>query len=175
MSEKSPAVLQTNRNIWDFFQLCGDAEIGFSPCCPSLRDLHVWLLPGALVQTMWDATQSLSTQQISQHLVSWLLPPPSLRHLKKAFAIFFFMWKAFWKLDITRVHYEMKIPHVFRMEKKKKKSPGFKESFVSLLKTRALTMPISLPNEKFPLLFSGLWVALCTQDISLQRPEHSHR
>lgn len=48
MSEKSPAVLQTNRNIWNFFQLYGNTEIGSSPCCPSLRDLHVWLLSGAI-------------------------------------------------------------------------------------------------------------------------------
>lgn len=151
MSEKSPAVLQTNRNIWNFFQLYGDTEIGSSPCCPSLRDLHLQLLSGA-------ASDNTRCHTISEHranipafcfmITSTLFTSAS----EILFVMVFFMWKAFWKLDVTYIHYEMKIPHVFRMEKT---IPSFQENFVNLLKTRVLAMHVILPNEKFPSCFSG--------------------
>lgn len=47
-----------------------------------------------LFQTIQDATQSLSIEQIFQHFVSWLLPPCSLQHLKYSL-LFFFHVKGF--------------------------------------------------------------------------------
>lgn len=153
MSEKSPAVLQTNRNIWNFFQLYGDQRLAPLPVAPvwEICTYDYYLVP---FQTIQDATQSLSTEQIFQHLFHDYFHPVhfSIWNIL-CFFFFFFMRKAFWKLDVTYIHYEMKIPHVFRMEKK---IPSFQESFVSLLKTRVLAMRVILPNEKFRPCFSGL-------------------
>lgn len=151
MSEKSPAVLQTNRNIWNFFQLYGDQRLAPLPVAPvwEICTYDYYLVP---FQTIQDATQSLSTEQIF-HICFMITSTLFTSASEIFFASFFFMWKAFWKLDVTHIHYEMKIPHVFRMEKK---IPSFQESFVSLLKTRVLAMRVILPNEKFRPCFSGL-------------------
>lgn len=153
MSEKSPAVLQTNRNIWNFFQLCRDRDWLLSLLPQPERFalmIIIWCCfrQYKMPHNLWAQSKYFSilfhdyfhTVHFSIWNILWFL------------VFFFLMWKAFWKLNITYIHYEMKIPHVFRMEKK---ILSFQESFVSLLKTRVLTMRVILPN-KFPPCFSGL-------------------
>lgn len=147
MSEKSPAVLQTNRNIWDFFQLYGDTEIGSSPCCPSPRDLHVWLLSGAV-------SDNTRCHTISEHranipvfcfmIISTLFALAS----EKVLLCFFFHLKGF--LEVGHNMHSLWNENTSCVQDGKKKNPWLSRKLCELIKNKSACYACRSAKWKIP-------------------------